>query len=136
MRNHALPTLFDRYFETAPTPAASSVRETYRPAVDLIETETSFELTLDVPGVGEAGVDVQFADGILEIRGERPGEPPAEGTRTLRRERASGAFFRRVAFRDDVDVDAISAEVKDGVLRVRVPKVERVQPRQIPVTVN
>jgi len=150
MRSQYVPTLFDRFF-TEPVPYAMPVRQaTFRPPVDLLDRGDAFEVLLDVPGVGQDGFDLRFEDGVLEVRGDRAAPvpemaPASEDTdaatagpapRVLRRERSTGAFQRRIAFRDEIDVDGISATLADGVLRILVPKAARLQPRQIPVTLH
>ena len=132
-----IPSLFDRYvadFESAgPGPGQS---RSFPVALDLVETPEHYEVVADLPGVSEDQVEVVFNDGVLELRGERAAPEAAEGAQQLRRERSAGVFSRRVAFRDDVEVDRIEAKFHAGVLRVTVPKIEKRQPRQIRVAVH
>ncbi|NNL67067.1 MAG: Hsp20/alpha crystallin family protein [Myxococcales bacterium] len=134
MTLHTAPTLFDRFFADfdsshTPRPAAA------RPAVDLVAFEDRIELHADLPGLSQEDVEVQFEDGALTIRGKRDLDV-AEGGRVLRRERGGASFVRSFALGEDVDVDGIEANMKDGVLRIKLPRSERVRPRQIPVQVN
>ena len=137
MRNQSIPDLFDRFFGEleAPLAAHTGVR-TYQPKLDLVETADHYEVIADLPGVTREGVEVEFENGVLEIRGERAESSSGDDARWYRRERSRGEFARAIAFRDDVEVGDIEATVKDGVLRVRLPKTERRKPRQIPVTVH
>ena len=107
----------------------------YQPAIDVIENDEGYELVADVPGVGKDDVEIRFEDGVLEVKGNRPADA-REDQRWFRRERRGGEFLRRVAFRDDIEVDLIEASVRDGVLRVRLPKAASTKPRQIPVSVH
>ncbi len=120
-----------------------------RPPVDVAETPEHYEILADLPGASRETIDVAFEEGVLEIRAEVAAPPeaapsasePEEGEarpvrRVVRRERSSSGYARKLAFQDDVDVDAIEASFRDGVLRVRVPKAERLRPRQIPVDVH
>ena len=135
-----LPTttqLFDRMladFESAFAPRAGVTR----PAVDLVAYEDRVELVADLPGLCEKDIDVQFEDGRLTLRGERRTESAEEeaGGRVLRRERSLARFARSFTLGENVDVDGIEATMKDGVLRISIPKSERARPRQIQVTVN
>ena len=136
MRSQYALTPFHRVFRDFDAASAPRSRSTFRPHIDFVETADAYELTLDVPGIGEGGFDIRFDEGVLEIAGERPVPEAAEEDRVIRRERPHGRFVRRVAFRDDIAVDAIAATVRDGVLTVTVPKSERAKPRQIPVTVH
>ena len=134
MRIHTVPSLFDRFFDEALSPAP--VARPFRPALDLIEYPDRYEVVADLPGVDQKEVEVEFIEGVLHVRGERTGDTLSDEARAFRRERAAGKFARSIGFRDDIDVDGIDASFRDGVLRVNVPKSERNKPRQIPVTVN
>ena len=136
MRHQSTPVLFDRFFSGLERPlAAHTGAKTVQPPIDLIEAGDHYEVIADLPGITREQVQVEFEDGVLTLRGERP-EPEGtdEKTRWFRRERRNGAFARAIVFREEVEVAAIEANVKDGVLRVHVPKAERRKPRQ--VTVN
>ena len=134
MRIHTAPSLFDRFFDEALSPAP--VARPFRPALDLIEHPDRYEVVADLPGVDQKEVEVEFIEGVLHVRGERTGDTLSDEARAFRRERAAGKFARSIGFRDDIEVDGIDASFRDGVLRVNVPKSERNKPRQIPVTVN
>jgi HSP20 family protein len=134
MRIHTAPSLFDRFFEEALSPAP--VARPFRPALDLIEYPDRYEVVADLPGVDQKEVEVEFIEGVLQVRGDRARDALSDQARAHRRERTTGKFARSIAFRDDIDVDGIDASFRDGVLRVNVPKSEKNKPRQIPVTVN
>jgi HSP20 family protein len=137
MHTHTLPTLLDRWLAGvdegfSPTTAVRA----FRPALDLIEHPDRYQVILDIPGVDQKNVSVEFIEGSLQIRGERLVPEIPEGVRTLRQERSAGRFGRSVAFRDDVDVEGIEATFRNGVLSVSVPKSEKAKPRQITVAVH
>jgi len=134
MRIHTVPSLFDRFLDEAISPAP--VARPFRPALDLIEYPDRYEVVADLPGVDQKEVEVEFIEGVLQVRGERGGDTLSDEARAFRRERAAGKFARSIGFRDDIDVDGIDASFRDGVLRVNVPKSERNKPRQIPVAMN
>jgi HSP20 family protein len=93
---------------------------TVRPRVDILETGQEFLLVADLPGVNPNDVDLQFDKGELTVRGSR------SGPRNL-------AFERTFTVSDAVAADRIGAELKNGVLTVKLPKVEAVKPRKIAV---
>ena len=105
----------------------------FTPRTDLIETDTGFEIAMDVPGMSADNFSVELKEGELLISGSR--ERTAEDkTKTYHHvERYSGEFRRTFALGHEVDADAVSAEYKDGVLHVVVPKIEKAQPRKIEV---
>jgi len=96
---------------------------TVRPRVDILETASEFLLVADMPGVSPADVDLSFDKGELTLRGSR------NGTRAVQ-------FERAFTVSDVVAADKIAAEIKDGVLTVKLPKTEVVKPRKIAVHAN
>lgn len=110
-----------------------------RPApvqLDLVEHPDRYEIVADLPGVPAEGAEVEFCDGALRIAATRGLEPAPEDGRVLRRERGAQRYERTIAFRDDVEVDAVEASLREGVLRVRIPKAAQARPRQIPIAVH
>lgn len=137
MRVHSVPTLFDRLFaEPELGVRAASHGRGFQPAVDVIEHPDHYELVADLPGVAGSDVEIEFSEGVLQVRGERTLPPADESSRVFHQERRAGHFGRTFRFGEDVDVDRIEATFKDGVLRVSIPKSEKTRPRQIPLTVN
>lgn len=128
------PILFDRWFADFDDRATAPRVRVHHPPLDLKEQEDRFEIFVDLPGLRENEIEVEFDDGMLSIQGERKSEE-TEGN-LLRCERAVGRFVRTVSLGVEVDVARIEAAFKDGVLRVTVPKSDRVLPRQIPISVN
>jgi HSP20 family protein len=112
---------------TAPPVPAEVVEEravTVGPRVDLVETENEFLVLADMPGVKPENVDVRFEKGELTVHGRRPGVGEYEQTN----------YHRVFAVADSVAADKISADLKAGVLTIRLPKVEAVKPKRIAVT--
>ncbi|HJQ34485.1 MAG TPA: Hsp20/alpha crystallin family protein [Pyrinomonadaceae bacterium] len=94
-------------------------RADWIPAADVYEDEREYLLALDLPGIERDALDVSLDDGRLVIRGERKG---AEGLRSRRTERPQGRFVRTFSLPDAVERGAISADYKDGVLLLHLPK--------------
>lgn len=107
--------------------------KTFAPRIDFAETDTQYEISLDVPGMTSDDFRVEVHEGKLTVSGERVRPEVAEGTKFHRVERSGGKFHRTFALGHDVDVDRISADYKDGVLAVMVPKSEKAQPKRISV---
>jgi HSP20 family molecular chaperone IbpA len=116
---------------TAPTSPArpERVARTISPRVDIYETDKAFVLLADMPGVGAGGLDVVTEGDELIIHGrvERPASPPDYQEFEL------GDYHRAFALTEDLDTSGISATLRDGVLRVEIPKSPGVQPKKIPV---
>jgi HSP20 family protein len=107
--------------------------QTYRPNVDILEHQDELVILADMPGVDSADLDVRFEDGELSIRAPVPVRQP-EGTRYLLREYGVGDFYRSFRVSEQIDASRIAAEYADGVLKLRLPKVEAAKPRKIAVT--
>jgi HSP20 family molecular chaperone IbpA len=120
---------------TAPRPSEREAVEragrTVVPRADIFETDTAFVILADVPGVGPDGVEV-VADGrTLTVRG-RVSRSPATAE-LEHREFELADYYRAFTLTEDLDTDRIAGTLRDGVLRVEIPKSERVQPKKIPV---
>jgi HSP20 family protein len=95
-------------------------RADWSPAADVYETEDSFVIAVDLPGVERGSLDVRIDEGSLTVRGERA---PDEGQRRGRGNRPSGRFLSRFGpLPPTVDQRRVAAEYRDGVLRLRLPK--------------
>ena len=90
----------------------------------------------ELPGMKKEDIDVSLHDGALSISGERKSEEKLENAEVYRSERFFGRFQRTVALPATVDAAKISAQYKDGVLTVTLPKAEEAKPKQIDVQVN
>jgi HSP20 family protein len=110
----------------------------WAPAVNVAETKDEFTVTAELPGLGMEDVSVDFTDGMLTIRGEKVNEhTEKEDDRTYYMwERRFGTFQRTLPFPGGIDDAKVSAEFKNGVLTVHLPKAEEVKPKRqtIPIT--
>jgi HSP20 family protein len=102
-----------------------------RPRVDILETEQEVLLLADMPGVRPTDVDVRFENGELTIHGRR--QPANAGKRRALWEYEPAHYHRAFRLSEDVAADRIEAELKNGVLTVRLPKAEAAKPRRIAV---
>jgi len=105
----------------------------FQPSANLAETETGYELSLDLPGIAPQDVHVEMHDGKLFVSGERKAEKEEKGKTFHRIERSYGSFRRMVSVPTPVDEEHITADYVDGVLTVKLPKSNKAKPRRIPV---
>jgi HSP20 family molecular chaperone IbpA len=105
---------------------------TVSPRVDIFEAEKAYVLLADMPGVLPDGLDVIAERDELIIRGRV--EPPATTPDYQEFELAS--YHRAFTLTEDLDTDAITAKLRDGVLRVEIPKSGRMQAKKIPVRIE
>ncbi|HKW96923.1 MAG TPA: Hsp20/alpha crystallin family protein [Bryobacteraceae bacterium] len=127
-----------RLFEDAVTRWMSEPRVSrpWSPAVDILETENELVLKADLPDVPLEDIDVQVENETLSIKGERKFEQNTEEKGYHRIERAYGSFTRSFSVPATVDTERVSADYKNGVLTVTLPKKEAAKPKQVKVEVK
>jgi HSP20 family protein len=108
---------------------------TYAPATDILERSDEIILIADMPGVTEESVDITLENNQLTIQGFVETEQP-EGHSLYYAEYESGDFFRAFSINETIDRDKIEANLKDGVLRLRLPKLEAAKAKKIKITTN
>lgn len=107
----------------------------WRPSVDVVEHEGSFNLTLDLPGIKKEDLTITVKEGKLYLSGERKRPERDENTDFYYYyERPYGTFERSFKLPEHVDGDKIKASFTDGELTVEVPKLEKAKPRTIKVS--
>ena len=115
--------------------SAELSEQNWTPLVDIKETDESFHLKADVPGVKAKDLKVFVDDNHrLVMKGERGSEHKEERDNYVRIERTSGSFYRAFGLPENVDTDSISAKVNDGQLDVIIPKKQKSSGREIPVS--
>jgi HSP20 family protein len=102
------------------------------PRLSLYDAGLALVLTAEVPGLGEKDVQLSLREDVLSVSGKRTLETPA-GYVVHRQERRPVTFARSFALPCAVKADEVSAQIKDGVLTVTLPKAPEAQPRQITV---
>jgi HSP20 family protein len=101
------------------------------PAVDIYESENSLTLVADMPGVPLENVDIDLNSDQLTVRGTV--SPNEEKGKMLFKEYAYGDYYRQFTLSSDIDREKIQASMKDGVLKLVLPKAEAAKPRKISV---
>lgn len=107
----------------------------WAPSVDISETDTEFVIKVELPEVRKEDVKVSIHEGVLTIQGERKMEREEKKKKYHRVERAYGRFARSFMLPENVDEESISASHKDGMLNVRLGKVEEAKPKSIEIKV-
>ncbi|MGH7942932.1 MAG: Hsp20/alpha crystallin family protein [Limisphaerales bacterium] len=105
----------------------------WAPLADVIEDEKEYLIKVELPEVQKEDFKVTVEKGVLTLSGERKGEKEEKGRRFHHVERYYGRFERSFSVPEDAETDNVKAEFKDGILRVRLTKREKAQPRQIEV---
>ena len=105
----------------------------FTPAVDIFETDQQITLMADMPGVATEAITIDLREGVLTISGEvKPWEQAEETDVFIEFE--VGKYYRQFALSEAIDQAKIDAQLKDGVLKLTLPKSAKAQPRKIAVT--
>ncbi|MBL8954922.1 MAG: Hsp20/alpha crystallin family protein [Myxococcaceae bacterium] len=109
--------------------------EAFAPRFEVRETKDALVLKADLPGVKTEDLDVQVQNNVLSISGKREHEATKDEEHVHLYERSYGAFTRSFSLPDDVDTKNLDAELKDGVLTLKLPKVPEAQPQKVQIKV-
>jgi len=136
---YRLQDRMNRIFEDAlgrPVDDADFFVGAWTPAVDILETEDELVLRAELPGMKAEDVDIRIENSTLTLRGERKFEAKEDKVNFHRRERIYGAFSRSFTLPSTVEQEKVTAEFKDGILQLSLPKKEETKPRQITIKVK
>lgn len=129
-----IENLFDHFFGNQPNSKAGASKEVkLTPRADVIESEKTYELIMELPGVSAENVSIEMKENCLQVSGTKEVADLEEGQRAAKSERRAGAFSRSFEFSSRVDADLISASFKDGLLTISLPKCEKAMPRKIKI---
>jgi HSP20 family molecular chaperone IbpA len=106
---------------------------TYSPTVDIFETDDAITVLADMPGVRADGLSIDLHEDILTIDGRVANDVEGNDERVLMREYATGGYRREFRVTNLIDRDRIDASLRDGVLKLVLPKAEAARPRRIEV---
>lgn len=123
--------LFDDFGLALPTRSLFDFAPRFplRPAMDLTETEKGYELSIELPGLEEKDIEIEYADGVLTVSGEKREETEKKEGGILLSERRYGSFRRQLTLPTDVDPDKIEAKFSEGVLKLDMKKDEEAASR-------
>jgi HSP20 family protein len=108
--------------------------DAWAPAIDVYETAAAYVVTAEVPGVSRDEIELAFEESRLTLRGCRAERASTAGVHFHQIERSHGSFARTFEFPGRIDVDHVTADLKDGVLTITLPKAPAPAPRRIDVT--
>jgi HSP20 family protein len=116
----------------APRPEQTRPGPVYSPSVDIFENDSSITVLADMPGVNAQELEIDLRESMLTLTGRVTPPENAKESNVIR-EYEAGTFFRQFTLSETIDQAKIDAKLKDGVLRLELPKVEKARPRQITV---
>jgi HSP20 family molecular chaperone IbpA len=118
--------------QVSATPEQTRSGPVYSPAVDIFENDASITVLADLPGVRADNLEIDLRENVLTLMGRVSG-PENTGETPVLREYQPGLFFRQFTLGETIEQSKIDANLKDGVLRLELPKAEKARPRQISV---
>ena len=105
------------------------------PSVDVLETGEGVEILAEIPGVSQEDINISLTNNVLTLKGEK--KQINEGVKNVRRtERKYGSFHRSFTLPLDLQLDAVRATFKDGVLTVSIPQAKPAEPREVEINVG
>lgn len=121
--------LFNKFFGSD----LATVNPNLFPLVNIYQDSDNIYLTAELPGMEASEVFIDVEQDSVVIRGERKIENEGKNLRYHRREREGGTFSRKLTFKSRINTDKVSAGLKDGILKVTMPKSQSSQPKKITV---
>lgn len=108
----------------------------FAPRVNIDETKEELKLTFELPGMDKKDIKVTIHDGLLMVSGRREFQEESKDDACVRREIHAGEFSRSFTLPDTVNPDKIQADYRNGLLEVKLAKLEEVKPKEIEVKVS
>jgi HSP20 family protein len=121
--------LFDSLFKKLPTETV----QTWYPVVDIIEDDGNYVLKAELPGLSKDDIELHIENRVLTLKGERKMDKEVKERSFRQIERSYGKFLRTFTLPTAVVEDKITANFKDGLLEVVIPKADEIKPRTIVV---
>lgn len=123
----------DRMFDSLFAPSCAGAYTSVFPAFNIAEDDKAFFIEAELPGFASPDLDIEVQGDTVTLRGKRAQASEQASLTVHRRERWSGEFERSVTLPSDVDAEAVTATLSQGVLRVTLPKSERARARRVTV---
>jgi HSP20 family protein len=127
-------TRWDPFREMSPLLSRDDFKSMFVPDVDVKETPTAYVFKADVPGMKEKDIELSLTGNRLTLSGKREGEKREENAMYFTLERSYGSFTRSFTLPTGTDTEHATADLKEGVLTITVPKMPEMQAKKIPVT--
>jgi HSP20 family protein len=132
--NRDFDSIFDSFFNSPSVRSLNS--RTFVPKVDISEDKDNLMMVVEVPGMEKDDVKVVVEDGVLTVSGERKNIIENKDSNCIRCELSSGSFARSFTLPDNIDLEKIMADYKNGMLTLILPKTEKSKAKEIKVAVK
>ena len=130
-------SLLNRFMDDVfSTPTWDISESDWLPRADVHQTDSSYVIEMDLPGIEKKDVKVTFADNVLTVSGERKSKTKTDDDNYHRIERSVGSFCRTFRLPKTVDAGKIDATAKDGVLKITVPVSKEARAKEVNVDIH
>ena len=126
----------DRFFEDVWGVPRTQGETDFSPRVNIEETKDHLILTFELPGMEKKDLKVQVKDNVLTVSGKRELKDESKDGNTVRSEIWSGSFSRSFTLPETINPEKIGADYKNGLLEIRMDKLEEVKPKEIEIKVS
>lgn len=130
---HQMNHIFDDVFKPVVRGDSRLSMWNWNPTVDIYDNDENIVIKAELPGIDRKDIVIDVKDGVLTLKGERSFDNEIKEEKYYCRERTFGKFERVFRLPAKVDPEKISADYKDGILKIDIPKPEEQQPKQITV---
>ncbi len=130
---HQMNHLFDNVFRPVVRGDSRLSMWNWNPTVDIYDNDKNIIIKAELPGIDKKDIVIDVKDGVLTLKGERSFDNEVKEKKCYCRERTFGKFERAFRLPAKVDPEKISADYKDGILKIDIPKPEEQKPKQITV---
>jgi len=109
---------------------------TFEPRVDVKENKNEYVISAELAGLHKDDISITLENNTMVLKGEKNSEQKKEEERCYRSERLYGSFYRSFRLSDEIKREDISADFKDGVLSIKLPKADKAKPKEITIKVS
>ncbi len=132
--NRQVNRMFGDFFDREWQQEETAAHPTWYPPTDIYETDDDYVFRLEVPGLGKEDINIELNDNTLSVKGERKEEDEVKKDDYHRVESYYGSFSRSFRLPKNVDAKKANANIKDGILELRVSKAEEAKPKAITIS--
>ncbi|HJD58249.1 MAG TPA: Hsp20/alpha crystallin family protein [Rickettsia endosymbiont of Ceroptres masudai] len=126
--------VFNNFFNEIASWPSSYNDKILSPKTDIIETDSDYNLEMELPGVIQDNIDLKIDSNILTIEGKKEQCAEKKENNYHMQERYYGSFYRSISLPSNIDEEHIEAQFKDGILSIKIPKKEQSKAKKIKVT--
>lgn len=132
-RRSYVDDIFTNFFNEISSWPSSYNDRVLSPRTDIVENDSDYSLEMELPGVIQDNIDLKIDNNILTIEGKKEQSSEKKDHNYHMQERYYGSFYRSISLPSNIDDEHIEAQVKDGVVSVKIPKKEQSKAKKIKV---